>query len=281
MKLRCSIILCVILIASLPNTIYAQKEQDRIIAGEHLVRLWDAVTLGKVKLSNTELKTLILKRHLSAILLPQNQPKDKWVIRKCYKVKTVFDVPDAELTSEDFAQLIAYAKDGVFERVEAVRDAIITNNPTRLESATANLNSYLSEQKATEKEVSAKFVGALLADLEPNQKELAVYVRDYRAFIEADTRETLRLAAYLMPRQLYVTNRDVFDIDDLVKLNPSAVQQLLVGDRTYRSAWVGGNFLVALQDSSPTPRDPSGLGLSVQSPFRQQYALRLGTRFEF
>ncbi len=289
MKLRCSIILCVVLIASQPNTVRAQQEQDRIIAGEHLVRLWDAVTLGKVKLSNTELKTLILKRHLSAILLPQNQPKDKWVIRKCYKVKTVFDVPDAELTGEDFAQLIAYAKDGVFERAEAVRDAVISNDPKKLETATVDLKSYLSKQADAEKEVSTKFVGALLADLEPNQKELATYVQDYRAFVESNTRERLRFATLLLPRQLYVINKDVFDADDLSKINPSTVQQLLVADKLFRAAWVGGTYLVALQDSSPTPRDPTGLGLSTQwinfadgsTSSRPPYALRFSMRIEF
>src|SRR5687768_10308086 len=111
MKLRWFMALTIALMVSQPGVMQAQEESDRIIAGEHLVRLWDAIRLGKVKLDSSELRSLIINRHLSAILIPKEQPADKRLVKRCYKVKTVFDIPDMNVSVDDHAQLVKYAKD--------------------------------------------------------------------------------------------------------------------------------------------------------------------------
>lgn len=260
MKLRWFI--AIVLIVSPSGLIQAQQEPDRIIAGEHLVRLWDAIKLGKVKIDSAELKDLILKRHLSAILIPQEQPADKRVLKKCYKVKTVFDIPDMNVSVDDYTQLIKYAKDGVFEQTALIRDAITNNDPQQLESATAGLTAYLNTQAGTEKEASQMFAGALLADLEPTKPELASLVTDFRTYVEKDTVRRLPFAGSISPRTPYTVGVSPFGTADLMKINPATVKQLIVGGKSYRVTWVGGTYLLTLQDTSPTPRDPTGLGLS-------------------
>lgn len=177
----------------------AQQEEDRIIAGEHLSRLWDAVKLGKVTINNPELRNLILERHLSAILIPKAQPPDRRIIRRCFKVQTVFNVPDAEISSQDFSQLLAYAKDGAFERAEAIRNAVNENDSERLAVATAELQNYLEQQGGAARDSSRRFVGALLADLTLTQPELVSHVQEYRTFMKNEERNRERWANFVTP----------------------------------------------------------------------------------
>lgn len=261
------VILCVILLSGQAMVTSAQQGQDRIIAGEHLARLWDAINLGMVRLDNSELKALITRRNLSAILIPESQPKGKWIVRKCYKVKTVFDVPDAELSTEDFNQLMRYAKVGVFERAEAVRDAIISNDSKQLENAVTRLTAYLNEQDASEKATLSRFAGALLADIEPASTGLAAYIKEYRSFIEKQTQEKLKLAAHSVnPGRPYIVGADLFPMADLFKVKPGTVQRFTINKNTFRAAWVGRTYIIVLQDSavsSPVASvDPTGLGLT-------------------
>lgn len=199
---RCYLlILLVAVFITHARTTAARQEEDRIIAGDHLMRLWDAVRLGKVVIENRELRSLILERHLSAILIPKNQPRGKRIIRKCYKVQTVFNVPDAELRESDFSQLLDYAKDGAFKRAQAIREAVDLYDSARLATATAELKDYLEQQEPAKREASRRFVGALLADVSLGQAEVADYVNEYHAFMEKEKRTEEKWARFVKPGQ--------------------------------------------------------------------------------
>jgi hypothetical protein len=262
----------------------AQAEPDRIIAGEHLAKLLDAMNAGRVKITQPELKDQIVRKKLSAILLPSTQPEKKRNIRRCFKDRTIFDVPDWEVPMEDYSQLIAYAKDGVFQRVAAIRDSVIRNDSKALDLAIADLNSEI--ESTGDKEGAKRFAGALLADFEPSQPQLASYVSDFREHVEKSTLAELRNMAgrnFFTPRTPYSFGSTEFSSLDLWKVNPSAVDVFTFNNKVFRKTWVGGTYIVAYQGVTPPPKDPSGLGLSanwvgaIMSPnaFKVVYATQL------
>jgi hypothetical protein len=245
------------------DRVYAQSEPDRIIAGEHLSKLWDALRAESITIKKPELKSQIVERKLSAILLPGDQPQNARVIKRCFKDKTVFDIPDLEIPPEDYSQLMKYAKDGVFQRVGAIRES---KDSVGLEAAKASLNLELSSRPAGEREAAIRFAGALLADLEPTEPQLAGYVSAFRDHVEKNSLKQLKTMMivdnWLIPRAPYSWGSTEFSTLDLSKVNPSAVREFTVGDKLFRKSWVGATYLIVYQGSSSTPRDPTGLGLS-------------------
>lgn len=242
----------------------AQPEPDRIIAGDHLSKLWDALKAGSVSISNAELHSQIAGRKLSAILIPNSQPQNTRVVKRCFKEKTIFDVPDLTVSQDDYAQLIKYAKDGVFQKAGEIRASLSVHDEAGLVVAKGNLLVEINSRPVSERNATKRFVGALLAESEPTDPELAGYVQAYREHVEKSAIAQLKAleALWLSPRTPYSWGSSDFSGIDLRKVNPSAVGEFTLGDKIFRRTWVGPTYILVYQGTSPTPRDPSGLGLS-------------------
>ena len=254
-----------VLIIMCVDLIRAQQE-DRIIAGDHLNYLWDAINADKVKISNIELKSQILRHQVSALLIPYS--KDQRIVRRCFKIKTTFDVPDLEVSKEDYDQLLGFARDGAFEITASIHEAVEKNDTLTLQTATIRLNDYVKSLPAEMQAAERRYTGALLADLEPTQPALASFVKDYRTYIEEKTFRQIvpnNTTLKFVPRRPYVIGGSIFNAADLEKINPVAVQPYFgIRGEEYRKVWVGPNLIFVPQDSRPAPRDRTGLGVTTE-----------------
>ncbi len=246
------------------SSIYGQDNQDRIIAGLHLAKLWEAVEQTRtVTLQNAELKSQIHNRSLSAIVLPKEKQGQQRVVRRCFEYKSVFD-PDLAVTDFDYNQLLKYAENDVFKDVGEYRYSLMRNDQNAQDLAINRLNGDLAKLQGDERESSAWFAGALLADLEPTSPALASLVRNYREHVEAKTLDDLSSSNFaLISGKPYSVGGAKVTWADLDKINPAEVKQFNAAGKSFRGAWVGSVFLLTQQeDEKPKTKDPTGLGLN-------------------
>ncbi|HEY2290563.1 MAG TPA: hypothetical protein VGM86_07665, partial [Thermoanaerobaculia bacterium] len=126
------------------------------------------------------------------------------------------------------------------------------------------LTSDLAKLQGDERESSAWFAGALLADLEPASPALASLVKNYREHVEAKTVDDLSSSSWkLISGKPYSVGGAKVTWADLDKINPAEVKQFNAAGKSFRGAWVGSVFLLTPQeDEKPKTKDPTGLGVN-------------------
>lgn len=249
------------------NSMWAQQEnQDKIIAGKHLQKLWDAIRVKDVTITDPELRSQILDHELSVIFLPWQLANERKV-RRCFNRRTAFERPDLVVSLNDYAQLLMYAEKGAYQKVAALSEAIQRNDLQASKEATMRLNESLNSLPPQERASARMLVGSWLADLGPTQTELAIYVSEFRNFIETTTfndSTNIPIVATLLKGVPYSIGSSSLTAIDLRRINPSDVESITLQNIKFRKAWNGSNLIIVPQDvQSSHILDTTGLGMSA------------------
>lgn len=240
-------------------------EEDRIIAGRNLAIFWDALQSSYVSIENTELKSQILSHSLSAILIPGTQAKDHPVVKCCFQQKTIFD-PDLNVSENDYKELMNYAKDKVFELIQALVSAMDERDGPIFQTAIDKLDQYLTDVPSEKRFSAQVYTGALLADKALSMPEVSDYVMKFRDNMKMAVQTALKNPVFANKLETgvpYSFGSRPFSAADLSKINPANVQLLSVDKRSYRTVWVGSTLVITAQQTPPIEWwDSTGLGLA-------------------
>src|SRR5207248_8570198 len=98
----------------------ARAQEGLIFAGGFFETLYAAVDMDYLRVDHAELRFHIVDRRLTALVIPDLQADDAYVL-KCERRSTrLVKVP---LTKEDVARLRGFAKDGIYQALQGVRAA--------------------------------------------------------------------------------------------------------------------------------------------------------------
>ena len=234
----------------------AHAQDGHVFAGRFFETLYAALDMEYLRLDQTELRYQILERRLAAIVIPQAQRADEFVIYRADRQST--KLSKLTLSQEDLERLRSFANDGIFVALGAVRST--PQDP----KSVALLQQRVQKLPAAQRASAERFVGAQLADMNlPQDHELAGYVQHYRNHVEQRTLDHLRnpdFARELQEGVPHAFGSQSISHSQLQPILGKNVETITVGDRAYQKTWVEGALVVVPVPKSPTGQPPTSAG---------------------
>ncbi len=221
----------------------ARSEDDYVFAGTSLDLLNEGINVKKVPLENTELKAEIRANRLAVLLVPGTLP-DPPAVRKCYRGVTT-SLISHKVSHADIVGLQKFAKDVLPTLVSEIM--VHWFDGDRRERAIETLKSALEKRPAQERAADERLAGAMLAGLEPTDKNLASLVAKYRDFVEEEVKEALgkpEVSTSIKGDLPYTFGGRSLTSFDLRRLRPDTFKPLVVKGKEYHKAWVGKTLVI-------------------------------------
>lgn len=242
----------------------AARAEDRLFTRVNLDRLFDAVQTQHVTFKKLELTAEILGRRLDALYVPDRAPNEPAHVFKCPTGSTT--LVRFLLDPEDHRRLHAFAEDDIPKIIARIFSAPRGSGQRR--EAINELKNTIRRANAEERLAMERFAGALLAEYEPTEPDLARPVAHYRGFVESEVKESLKrpdLLKELLSGQPYAVGAEPVSTLMLKTIRPGEVGEFRVDGKEFKKAWIGKMLII----EQPTKKGPGWLNSTFPiEPFR-------------
>jgi hypothetical protein len=241
----------------------ARAQEGLIFSGGFFETLYAAVDMEYLRIEHPELRFHIVGRRLTALVIPDLQADDPYIL-KCDRSSTrLVKVP---LSKEDVDRLRGFARDGIYQALQTVRAA-----PQNQQSV-AELQRRVKDLPADKRASAERFIGSQVADMDVSKNHpLASYVGTYRDHVERRTIDSLKhpdASKDLKDGVPHSYGTQPITHGDLSRAKD--IQVVSINGRTYQKGWVDGALVVVPQSSSSPPSPDAWKKLKVAPEIQNQ-----------